>query len=650
MSDIPSNWQWSTIGEVSAYIKRGKSPKYIDKSDLPVINQKCIRWEELQLQHLKYIHPEQFSAWDEARFIKPGDVLWNSTGTGTVGRAYHVKEADCTPPKVVDSHVTIVRAAPELDARYLFNWIKGPEVQNKIEEMCDGTTNQIELSRTAIAATAIPIAPREEQTRIANQLDTLLTRIQSCNNRFDAIPALLKRFRQAVLDAATTGALTQDCQGASNETQYAGWVREKALHALPPGWRWARFSEFLTGFRSGTSAVPGTDASAYPVLRSSSVRPLEIDYEDVRYLPNLTKVRAGDLLAEGDLLFTRLSGSIEYVANCAVVRGLGDRNIYYPDRLFRARLIRPEQGTYFELCFASPLLRKHLTVEAKSTAGHQRISMGAVTDFPIPKPPEEQQVEIVRRVEALFALADRIEARATAASAQAQRLSALTLAKAFRGELVAQDPQDEPASMLLQRIAAAKPAKVAVPRGRPRAKQKDDPLTPLVLPPDWAALPDGLWAAPDDMDAHAMAALLVAVLRVWGGPMPQEQARLALALCQHPRLVTVALPADQAAQWRRLVGPTAEPLPTQVARLQPATSSQWRKAITSLRARGDLLEVGSGPQATWALGAGAAHIETAGWPQGRAEWVVTYLRSHGVESILPLLEPNTVEFVHARAA
>ena len=221
MSDIPSSWRWATVGEVSAYIQRGKSPKYIERSDLPVVNQKCIRWGELQLQHLKYIHPEQFSAWDESRFIRPGDILWNSTGTGTVGRAYHVKAADCTPPKVVDSHVTIVRSAPELDSRYLFNWIKGPAVQNKIEEMCDGTTNQIEMSRTAIAATVIPIAPRDEQARITDQLDTLLTRIQSCNDRFDAIPALLKRFRQTVLDAAVSGSLTHSWRVVRNEADWS---------------------------------------------------------------------------------------------------------------------------------------------------------------------------------------------------------------------------------------------------------------------------------------------------------------------------------------------------------------------------------------------------------------------------------------------
>ena len=106
MSELPTGWAWSTIGELSPYIQRGKSPKYADRSELPVVNQKCIRWTRLETQHLKFIHPEQFDAWDAARRIQPGDVLWNSTGTGTVGRAYLVQERDCTPAKVVDSHVT----------------------------------------------------------------------------------------------------------------------------------------------------------------------------------------------------------------------------------------------------------------------------------------------------------------------------------------------------------------------------------------------------------------------------------------------------------------------------------------------------------------------------------------------------------------
>lgn len=488
MSDTAPKWAWSTIGNLTAYIQRGKSPKYAAISDLPVINQKCVRWTELQVQHLKYIHPDQIEAWDKPRYIQPGDVLWNSTGTGTVGRAYLVREGDCQPPKVVDSHVTIVRPAQDLEPRYLFNWIKSPAVQDKILDMCDGTTNQIELSRTAIYQTPIPIAPRQEQIRIADKLDTLLARVYACNERLDAIPGILKRFRQAVFDSATTGALTQAWRESSTEDvseklASPEWARLKGLHELPAGWRWARFSEFVSRIRSGTSAVPSGQLSAYPVLRSSSVRPMDIDFNDVRYLPNLSKVRADDLLADGDLLFTRLSGSLDYVANCAVVRGLDDRQIYYPDRLFRARLARPEQGSYFELCFSSPLLRAHLTVEAKSTAGHQRISMGAVTEFPIPLPSQEEQQEIIRQVKVLFAIADRIEARYTAMRTHAQRLAAQLLIKAFRGELVEQDPSDEPASVLLARIAAQQVTHAHQPKTRkanqPRATRAPKEATSM---------------------------------------------------------------------------------------------------------------------------------------------------------------------------
>lgn len=93
--------------------------------------------------------------------------------------------------------------------------------------------------------------------------------------------------------------------------------------------------------------------------------------------------------------------------------------------------------------------------ETRGSAGQINISLSQCRDFVFPVPPASEQAEIIRRVEALFALADRIEARATAARTHAQRLSALTLAKAFRGELVPQDPENEPASKLLKRVASA---------------------------------------------------------------------------------------------------------------------------------------------------------------------------------------------------
>lgn len=144
--------------------------------------------------------------------------------------------------------------------------------------------------------------------------------------------------------------------------------------------------------------------------------------------------------------------------------------------------------------------------------------------------------------------------------------------------------------------------------------------------------------------------MLIAVLKAWGQPMPQDQARLAAMLCLQPRLFTAALPVHEAASWRRLVGAEAEPLPASVSTLQPAVNTHWRRALAGLRARGDLVASGFGPQDTWALGPGADRVETAGWPDGRAGWVVAYLRANGVQAILPSLSSSVVDFVHARTA
>ena len=125
MRALPSSWANATTGEVTEYLSRGKSPKYTDRSTLTVVNQRSIRWFGIQVEHLKYVHEGQIPEWTPERYIRDGDILWNSTGTGTIGRACLVREKDLNPPKVVDSHVTIVRVQPEVvDPRYLFAWIR----------------------------------------------------------------------------------------------------------------------------------------------------------------------------------------------------------------------------------------------------------------------------------------------------------------------------------------------------------------------------------------------------------------------------------------------------------------------------------------------------------------------------------------------
>nr|WP_024742968.1 restriction endonuclease subunit S [Xanthomonas oryzae] len=141
----------------------------------------------------------------------------------------------------------------------------------------------------------------------------------------------------------------------------------------------------------------------------------------------------------------------------------------FPDRLFCARLINSRYAPYLEIFFSSQNYISYIGRNLKSSAGHQRITTETVKNAEIRLPSLEEQTEIVRRVEQLFAYADQLEAKVVAAQ---QRIDALTkslLAKAFRGELVPQDPSDEPASVLLDRIRAQRAAAPKPKRGRKAA-------------------------------------------------------------------------------------------------------------------------------------------------------------------------------------
>jgi restriction endonuclease S subunit len=268
VSELPDGWKIATIAEVTDYISRGKSPKYTDLSSLPVVNQKAIRWFGIQKEHLKYVHPDQFDSWAPERYIQEGDILWNSTGTGTIGRACLVSQENLEPPKVVDSHVTIVRPnKASIESSYLFAWIRSSDVQDTIASLYSGSTNQVELNRAIIAATQIPLAPLNEQKRIADKLNALLARVDACRERLDCMPLILKRFRQAVLAAATSGQLTEDWRSSANEFE----ARSDQLQCVdvipleyesddtPETWYWAKLGDLVINHDNRRVPVKATD-------------------------------------------------------------------------------------------------------------------------------------------------------------------------------------------------------------------------------------------------------------------------------------------------------------------------------------------------------------------------------------------------------
>ena len=341
------------------------------------------------------------------------------------------------------------------DPRFTYYQLK--HLKPEAEAMATGTTFK-ELSGAAVAKLPFSVAPLLEQTRIADQLDTLLARINACNHRLDTIPALLKRFRQAVLAGATSGLLTEDYR-KSPATALAGgaqmdWVKSN-IHAI------------TTDLRYGTSKKCNYSTSGVGVLRIPNIADHgRIDVRDLKSAQFEKKEVEKLALAVGDLLVIRSNGSVELVGKTSIVTEK-EAGLLFAGYLMRLRVNTDlALPAFVRLCLAAPLQRKYIELTAKSTSGVNNLNAEELRALPLWLPKPDEQAEIVRRVKVLFKLADHIEARYTAACNQAQRLTPLVLAKAFRGELLPQDPSDEPATALLARIAAQRESDTLVPKIR----------------------------------------------------------------------------------------------------------------------------------------------------------------------------------------
>ena len=174
--DIPENWKWVRLEQVCEYIQRGKSPKYSDVKKYPVVAQKCNQWSGFSLEKAKFIDPKTLGSYTEDRILKDGDLMWNSTGLGTLGRVA-IYEVDKNPYElaVADSHVTVIRPLKQyVNFKYLYYYIANPSVQSIIEKQSYGSTKQIELATDTVKNYIFPLPPVKEQKRIVEKIEELL--------------------------------------------------------------------------------------------------------------------------------------------------------------------------------------------------------------------------------------------------------------------------------------------------------------------------------------------------------------------------------------------------------------------------------------------------------------------------------------------
>ena len=174
--EIPESWWWCKLKDLCSFLSRGKSPIYSDERKYPVFAQKCNLYDgDISLEQARFLDPSTLSKWPEKYKLRDGDVLVNSTGTGTVGRT-RLFHSDCLgeyPFVVPDSHISVVRTVDNIDSYYIYSIMSSKYGQNYIEDNLAGSTNQKELYIGVLENALIPLPPYQEQLRIVAKIEEL---------------------------------------------------------------------------------------------------------------------------------------------------------------------------------------------------------------------------------------------------------------------------------------------------------------------------------------------------------------------------------------------------------------------------------------------------------------------------------------------
>jgi len=395
----------------------------------------------------------------------------------------------------VNNHAHILSPREDIKPRFLRHWL------NAIDWMpfISGTT-RAKLTQGVMNDVLLPIPPAAEQRRIVAKLDGLLVRTAYARRELDRVPKLIAHYKQAILTAAFTGALTQDwrtdrqfpdvtpneipdrLQSERDAKRVSMGIRPKGKNRSLPGrsvhlpdldanWAWVTFDDCAWDLTVG-HVGPMKDryvTQGTPFLRSLNVKPNKLDVTKVGYIDErFERELAKSKLNAGDLVVVRTG---EPGVAAVVPQALDGANC---SDLVICRLVGALDAHYAAYYMNSEFARDVVRGFQVGVA-QQHFNVGAMSAMPLPYAPDAEQKEIVRRIESAFAWLDKLAAEHTRAAALLPKLEQALLAKAFRGELVPQDPNDEPASVLLERIRAAR---AAAPERKRKPQSSDLPRAP----------------------------------------------------------------------------------------------------------------------------------------------------------------------------
>ncbi len=465
MSGLPSSWTRTPIGDLCELLNgRAFKPTDWSESGLPIVRIQNLNNPGASLNRFDGEVRERF-------LIDSGELLFAWSGTPGTSFGAHIWGGG---PAILNQHIFKIEFSEQhLEKRY-FRYA----IDQKLQELIDkahGGVGLRHVTKGKFEETEIELPPLAEQRRIAAKLDSLRARSARAREELDRIPKLIERYKQAILAKAFSGDLTADWRTFKGDLspvvpRPASAIRSKYHEALatpfsPPseiaeGWQWLTLPQLGELDRGKSRHRPRNDprlfGGPYLFIQTGEVRQAD------RFI-----VSAEQTLSEFGLAQSRLwpcgTVCITIAANIAETAVLGV-DACFPDSVV-GFIADTDKTVPSFVEFFIRTAREDLNAFAPATA-QKNINLDTLGSLRVPAPPIDEQLEIVRRIEHAFTWLDKIAAEHARAAHLLPRLDQAILAKAFRGDLVPQDPNDEPASALLARIKAERGAAPAANRRR----------------------------------------------------------------------------------------------------------------------------------------------------------------------------------------
>ena len=368
-------------------------------------------------------------------------------------------------PQIASTEWIAIKTPPQVDPYYLLRVCQSNYFRNLLTSNVSGVGGSLTRARPKeVLMYPIPLPPLAEQQRIVAKLDTLMGHIERSKARLAKLPELLKAFRQSVLAQAVSGDLTADWREAHPDVEPLHILnlgveveRLNWMNKLPSNWKLNYFEiSIKSGPQNGIYKPQNLYGEGTLIVRVDNFYEGYINsWETLRRLQLEEKEIKLYGLSNGELIVNRVN-SMSHLGKSALVRNMQEPCVF-ESNIMRIQLNNEIIDSEYCSIFLKSLIGiSELVKNAKHAVNQSSINQVDVKNAIISYPPLAEQQEIVRRVEALFAKADAIEAQYEAAMQHLETLPQALLAKAFRGELVEQDENDEPAGLLLERIKAAR--------------------------------------------------------------------------------------------------------------------------------------------------------------------------------------------------